>query len=63
MDLVLTLSKQGCQMVYFQTKNLNLGVFLMGLSMENVGTFRIDLEYFEAMWNILGLFANFVFIW
>jgi hypothetical protein len=37
---------QGCQMVYFQTKNPNLGTFLEGLRNENVGKFYI------AFWNV-----------
>jgi hypothetical protein len=28
----------GCQMDYFQTKNLTLGTFLEGLSVESIGT-------------------------
>jgi hypothetical protein len=31
--------QQGCQMVYFQTKNLNLGKFWRGLAMGEVGVF------------------------
>jgi hypothetical protein len=30
---------QGCQMVCFQTKNPNLGKFLEGLAVENLGIF------------------------
>jgi hypothetical protein len=54
---------QGCQMVYFQTKNPNLGKFLSALD----GKMLI---YFEAIWNILQTFGifyghllHFVFIW
>jgi hypothetical protein len=44
--------KQGCQMVYFQAKNPNLGQFLEGLGLENVDTFM-------AIWNILRTFGTF----
>jgi hypothetical protein len=30
---------KGCQMVYFQTENTNLGIFLEGLGMENLDIF------------------------
>jgi hypothetical protein len=36
---------QGCQMVYFQTKNPNLGKFLMALEWKM-------LVYFMTIWNI-----------
>jgi hypothetical protein len=38
--------RQGCQMVYFQTKNRKLGKFFEGLAMEDVGTFYAHLVYF-----------------
>jgi hypothetical protein len=54
---------QGCQMVYFQTKNPDLGKFWRGLDWKM-------LFYFMAIWNILrtyGIYfdnlAYFVFIW
>jgi hypothetical protein len=50
-------------MIYFQTKNPNLGVSMMGLWMENVGIPCIYLEYFKAIRYILGPVANFVVIW
>jgi hypothetical protein len=34
---------------YFQTENPNLGKFLEGLGMENVGMFYDHLEYFTAI--------------
>jgi hypothetical protein len=50
-------------MVYFQTKNANLGKFLRALDWKL-------LIYFKAIWNILRTFGifyhnlvNFVFIW
>jgi hypothetical protein len=47
---LLRCGKQGCQMVYFQTKNPNLGIFLEGLGMENVVKFYDQLEYFTSIW-------------
>jgi hypothetical protein len=54
---------QGCQMVYFQTKNPNLGNFWTALDWKM-------LVYFIAIWNILWTFGilyghlvHFVFIW
>jgi hypothetical protein len=41
---------QGCQMVYFQTKNPNLGKFWMDLEWKM-------LLYFMTIWNILGPFG------
>jgi hypothetical protein len=37
---------QGCQTVYFQTKNPNLGKNLVGLGMENAAILYDHLEYF-----------------
>jgi hypothetical protein len=37
---------QGCQMIYFQTKNPNLGKFWRALKWKM-------LTYFTAIWNIL----------
>jgi hypothetical protein len=34
---------QGCQMVYFQTKNPNLGKFFEGLRLENVDIYYVHL--------------------
>jgi hypothetical protein len=55
--------KQGCQMVYFQTKNHNLGKFWRALDWKM-------LINFMAVWNILPTFGifydrlvHFVFIW
>jgi hypothetical protein len=48
---------QGCQMVYFQTKNLNLGKILEGLGMEKVAKFFGHLEYIAAIWYIFVPFG------
>jgi hypothetical protein len=55
--------EQGCQMVCFQTKNLNLGKFWRALDWKKF-------KYYMDIWNILwrfGVFYNhlvhFVFIW
>jgi hypothetical protein len=54
---------QGCQMVYFHTKNPNLGIFRRALDWN-------FLMYVMAIWNILRTFGifydhlvHFVFIW
>jgi hypothetical protein len=59
----LSKTDQGCQMVYFQTKNPNLGKFLSALD------WKVSI-YFMAIWNIIQTFgkiydhlAHFVFIW
>jgi hypothetical protein len=44
------LSKQDCQMVYFQTKNLSLGKFWRALDWKM-------LIYFMVIWNILRIFG------
>jgi hypothetical protein len=36
-------------MIYFQTKNQNLGNFLQGIAMEVVGVFNAHLVYFTAI--------------
>jgi hypothetical protein len=54
-------ANQGCQMLYFQTKNNNLGKFLEGLG---VGKVRIVYSmaiwnvYITAIWNILWAIGN-----
>jgi hypothetical protein len=55
-----TTMKQGCQMVYFRTKNHNLGKFWRGLAMEDCGIVYGHLVYltviflcFVAFWYIL----------
>jgi hypothetical protein len=45
-----TLSIQGCQMVYFQTKNTNLGTLWRVLEWEM-------LLYFKIIWSILWPFC------
>jgi hypothetical protein len=54
---------RGCQMVYFQTKNPNLGKFWRALEWKM-------LKYFMTIWNILRTFGifydhlvHFVLIW
>jgi hypothetical protein len=63
LTLALTDPKQGCQMVYFQTKNPNLGKFWRALEWKM-------LVYFMTIWNILrqfgityGRFVKVVVIW
>jgi hypothetical protein len=53
-------------MAYFQTKNTNLGKFLQGLDMEEVGIFYLPfgvfyghVVYFTAIWCILRPFGVF----
>jgi hypothetical protein len=43
--------KQGCQMVHFQTKNPNLGIFFWALECK-------VLFYFMTIWNILWQFGT-----
>jgi hypothetical protein len=55
---------QGCQMVYFKTKNRNFVYILEGLVMEDIGvcTFGLDyghLIYFKDIWYILRQFGIF----
>jgi hypothetical protein len=45
--------EQGCQMVYFQTKNTNMGKFLRPLEWKR-------LVYSWAIWNKLRLFCTFL---
>jgi hypothetical protein len=70
----LTGGRQGCQMVYFQTKNHKLGKFLEGRVMEKVGIFYVFIctcwENLTAIWNILwsigafyGLLVHFRPVW
>jgi hypothetical protein len=60
---IYNIGRQGCQMVYFQTKNTNLGKFWKALKSKMS-------EYFMAIWNILwpfgtfyGHFGNLVVMW
>jgi hypothetical protein len=50
-------------MVYFQTRNPNLGKFCRALEWKNVGIFFGHLEYITAIWYILWPFGNLVAIW
>jgi hypothetical protein len=49
-------SKQGCQMVWFQTKNPNLGKFWRASDWK---MFSGHLEYFMEIWDILWRFWTF----
>jgi hypothetical protein len=53
---------QGCQMIYFQTKNPDLGKILEGLAMEDVGIFYNHLVNFTSILYILWLFGIFMVI-
>jgi hypothetical protein len=48
--------KQGCQMVYFRTKNSNLGKFWRALKWNM-------LDYVMAVWDKLGQLDIFMAIW
>jgi hypothetical protein len=50
-------TKQGCQMVCFQTKNQNLGKFCEGLAMDDVGIFYGHLVHFTVFCYILLTFG------
>jgi hypothetical protein len=51
---------QGCQMVYFQTKNPNLGKFWSVLQLKMFVNFMASLStYFTAIWPILWAFGIF----
>jgi hypothetical protein len=52
---------QGCQIVFFQTKNPNLGKFWRALEWK--GLVYGHTEYFTAIWYILWPFGNVVIIW
>jgi hypothetical protein len=55
---------QGCQMVYFHTKNPNLGIHILEvLGIENVGMSAGSLECFTVIWYTLCPFGNFGVIW
>jgi hypothetical protein len=57
-------AQQGCQMVYFQTKNPNLGKFWMALISEKVGILYGRLEYDTANLYFYGnMYGNLVAIW
>jgi hypothetical protein len=44
--------EQGCQMVYFHTKNSNLGIFRRSLEWKM-------LAYFMTLWNVVMSFVIF----
>jgi hypothetical protein len=52
----LSARKQGCQMVYFQTKNPNLGKFWRSMQWKMV-------DYFIAIWSIFCHLVYFIAIW
>jgi hypothetical protein len=59
-ELGFILSEQGCQMVYFQTKNPNLGKFSSVLQRKMlVYIFYVQLVYVPAIWSILCSFGSF----
>jgi hypothetical protein len=43
---IMSTLEQGCQMVYFQTKNPHLGKVWVGHRLENINIFYANLEYF-----------------
>jgi hypothetical protein len=50
---------QGCQMIYIQTQNLNLGKFWRALHrLENVYVFYVNWEYLSDNWYILSSFGK-----
>jgi hypothetical protein len=53
---------QGCQMLYFQTKNRNLGKFC-SFAMEEGGVFYGRLVYLTAIWYFLGHLVYFFPFW
>jgi hypothetical protein len=66
-------AKQGCQMVYFQTKNPNLGKFWRVLQWKML-VYQDHLEHFPAIWYIyfmalwymlwsFGIFSPFWYIY
>jgi hypothetical protein len=54
--------EQGCQMVYFQTKNPKFGYILEDLAMEDVCAFYGRLVYFTAILYILWPFGIFWYV-
>jgi hypothetical protein len=55
---ITTAPEQGCQMVYFQTKNPNLGNFWRVLQLKIlVFVFNGHLVHFTAIWYILRQFG------
>jgi hypothetical protein len=65
--LLKTNQDQGCQIVYLQTKNLNLGKFWRALGrLENVNILCDHLDYFTDIWDIwciLCSFGTFFLFW
>jgi hypothetical protein len=55
--------KQCCQMVYFRTKNSNLGKIFEGLSMEDVGICTAILSILLPNGIFYGHLVHFVIIW
>jgi hypothetical protein len=50
--VILVSRNQGCQMVFFDTKKSNLGIFLRALEWKT-------LVYFMDIWNIVRTFGTF----
>jgi hypothetical protein len=50
-------------MVYFQTKNPNLGKFWRALEWKMFYIFYAHLEYIMFIWYVLWPFGNFVVVW
>jgi hypothetical protein len=58
------IESQGCQMVYFQTQNPNLGKFFRAVEWNRmVHSIPTHLEYITTIRYILWLFGNLVKIW
>jgi hypothetical protein len=55
--------RQGCQMVYFQTKNSNLGKFWRALEWKRLVYFIFVWNILRPLWYILWPFCNLVAIW
>jgi hypothetical protein len=56
----LSHTQQGCHIVYFQTKNPNLGKHCRALDLKMlICIFYGHLEYFMAIWDILWPFGTF----
>jgi hypothetical protein len=51
--------EQGCQLVYFQTKNSNLGKFWRALDWKIFIYFMDILEHFTGIWNIYDSLGTF----
>jgi hypothetical protein len=59
LEISTSTSNQGCQMVYFQTKNPNFGKFWRALDWEMLYIFYGNLECFTDNWDVLWSFGTF----